>query len=389
MRLVSADFDAEVAGTTQGDRLEVNVWRGPTLMAAGLPLASWSLDWSVDRHVQGQGTFSIADPDGSLVPWGMGDALAPGGSRLQLAWVSGLTGTRVPLSWWRIRRASPVQRWRRYTSGGTTVLVPGGGTVSVRADEITATAVLDRMDAESSPASGVTCLDEIRRLLAGIMPVTVDGSVVDADAPSDLVYGRERMDAVAALLDVVSARHRMGGDGTLEVVPAAAGTPVWTIAGGAGGVLLALSPDLSDDGVFNAAVSSSQTDAGRPLVGRAYVPGGPTKWGVGEPFGRVPAFHQAIATTQTGVDADAATVLGTYVSTAYVDIPVECVAHPAIQLWDTVTVRVPTTAGELDLVGQVSSMTLSGAATPAKRMALSVRVSAEAVEALAAVVRRG
>jgi hypothetical protein len=39
MRLVSDDFDAEVAGTTQGDRIEVNAWRGGLLMAKALRLS--------------------------------------------------------------------------------------------------------------------------------------------------------------------------------------------------------------------------------------------------------------------------------------------------------------------------------------------------------------
>ena len=72
------------------------------------------------------------------------------------------------------------------------------------------------------------------------------------------------------------------------------------------------------------------------------------------------------------------------------DLPVSCVAHPGIQPWDTVTVSVPTPAGDVDLVGQVSGMTLwSAGAVPAKRMDLSVRVGLDQLEALATAVRRG
>ena len=86
----------EITGSTQGDVLEVNVWRGGQAVAPALDVSSWSLDWDADRQVQGQGTLVIPDPDGDLAPWGMGDALAPGGSRAQLTWVSGTSGVRVP-----------------------------------------------------------------------------------------------------------------------------------------------------------------------------------------------------------------------------------------------------------------------------------------------------
>ncbi len=390
MRIVSADFDAECAGTTRGDRLEVNAWRAGTVVAPALSLTAWDLAWDASRQVQAQHTFTVADPDGSLAPWGMGDALAPGGSRLQVTWVSGLSGVRVPMGWFRIRSADPAEAWRTYRSAGTSILVPGGGSVTVRADDETATAILDRFDAESSPIPGATCLGEVRRLLGELMPVVVDPAVVDAPAPTDLTYGRDRMSAVESLLDVVSARHRMGGDGSFQVIPAAATGSVWSITGGPGGVLARIAPSLSDDGLFNAAASSNATATGLPLVGRSYITGGPLKWGVNEPFGRVPVFHAAIATTRDGVNADARTVLATAVSTAYIDIPVECVMHPGPQLWDTVDLSVPTIAGWRPLLGQIVTMrALSAGAVPAKRMSLTVRVAVDALEALAEVVRRG
>lgn len=426
MRVTGSDVEAlagEVVGSTHGDRIEANAWRGDQAVAPGLLVSSWSLNWDADRQVQGMGSFEIADPDGLLAPWGMGDPLAPGGSRLQLTWVSGTSGLRVPLGWWRIRRANPEETWRVYAvpgegswsvaplapsdtlapslslvpsdgaSGfdpGTVVRVPGGGTVPVAADEETATIGLDRLDAEAPQEA--TCLAEIRRLLAHICAVNVDDAVTDKNVPGDLVYGESRSDAVGDLLDVLQAVPRMGPDGALEVVPEAGVGPVWTIQGGDDGALVRLARALSDEGVFNAATSTGETADGAPLVGRARLAGGPLAWD--GPFGRVTVFHRAVAQTQSGVDADAATVLETRTAGGEIDLAVSCLTHPGLQVQDRVIVVAATRAGEQPLQGRVVGMSMGSVTTdegtvPAKSMGLRVRVSTDALEVVAARVRRG
>ena len=591
MRLVSSAFDQEVAGSTSRDRLEANLWRDGRLLVGGLSVLSFSIGWDASRLVQGQASLSFADPDGSLAPWSLTDPLGPGGSRLQLTWVSGLSGTRVPLGWWRIRSADPHESWRlvstsspttstgavvrvnlhpnprgtsafgwvvgqgggsptgasvtvsppfaggpatgyratvtgaaatyleartantvaqgipvtagqtltvsvwgvlSYTSpvtafiqwinaagglissaglpvgtqtagawvkyertvtapplavtaslliratqspvpaGGQLTLtaaasdagvwfdgstraagtvnawtgtpnaststqapivvsttqsvqrVAGGGSVDVAADEETATAILNRLDAEVVVAP--MCVAEVRRLLAEIVAVSVEPGVVDGPVPAALVYGEQRMDAVADLLGALMATFRMGADGSFQIVPIAGVGPVWTVAGGTDGVLVSLVRSFSDDGVFNAAVSTGETADGQPLIGRAYVANGPLRWG--GPYGKVPVFHQAVAQTALGVYADAQTVLSSRLTAGEVDLSVTCLAHPAIQPNDRVTILAPTTAGDASVVGRVVSMSLrSAGAVPAKSMELVVRVSADALEAIASRVR--
>ena len=391
MRVTSPDLNAEVAGTTTGDRLEVHAWRDGVLVAQYLDVSAWSLGWDADRQVQGQATVTVADPDGTLAPWGMSDPLGPGGSRLQITWVSGLSGARVPLGWWRIRRPDPQETWLTYNVGdGRTVRVAGGGSVTIQADEETSTIALDRLDAEV--LTEATCVAEVRRLLRDICPVVAHEGVVDGPVPASLVYGDSRMDAVEDLLSAIDADYRMGPDGALEIVPAAGVGPVWTLAGGEDGVLVSLARSLSDDGVYNAAISTGETPDGAPLVGRAYITSGPLAWG--GPFGKVPIFHRAIATTQAGVDADARTLLANRVASGEVDLTVTCLTHPGLQVQDRVVVIAATTAGELPLEGRVVGMRMSSATsdsgtTPAKKMTLTVRVSTQALEAVAARVRRG
>lgn len=383
----------EVSGTTSGDRLEVHVWRGGRLVAAGLDVTSWSLDWDADRQVQGQGSVVVADPDGDLAPWGMGDGLAPGGSRAQIAWVSGSSGVRVGLGWWRLRRSEPVEQWRIRQVGSQVQRVSGGGSVTLRVDELTCIpAHLDRLDGEGQPPAGATCLSEVRRLLADVVAVMVDPAVTDRAVPGALTYGEGRWDAVESLLSHAGAVSRMAGDGVLHVLPETLRPPVWTITGGEGGVLVDVARVLSDDGVYNAVTSRGTTTDGDPLVGRDRLTAGPLAWGPGQPFGRVPAFHQSIAQTASGVQADARTRLASLTSHGSLDLPVSCLTHPGIQMHDAVTVVAATTAGDAPLVGRVVGMRISSAGPiPAKSMTLSVRVTVDALEAVAARVagRRG
>ena len=419
MLIASEVFDAESAGTTVGDVLEVRAWRGGDLLGVSkdresglLGLSAWSLSWDASRQVQGQATLTVVDPDGDLAPWGMGDALAPGGSRLSLVWASGGSSTRVPLDWWRVRAASPREQWRVHRTGqlspagafpgsafpgesapvaglpgvaGALAWVPGSGSVQVRVDDMTSAAVLARLDGEGNPPAGATCLSEVRRLLDGLMAVEVAPGVVDRPVPGDLVYGDGRMDAVQSLVAHLDAGYRTGPSGSLQVVPLSEQDPVWTIEGGEGGVLVDVARDLTDDGVYNAVVSRSTLPDGTPITSRAYLEAGPLAWG--GPFGRVPAFHQSIATSQAGLDADAASMLATLSSSGRTVLAVDCLTHPGVQVHDWVTVVAPTVAGGAPLVGRVvskrmSSATVGKACVPSKRMSLGVQVSIDALEAV-------
>lgn len=393
MRVDSDDLDSIVTGTTVGDRLEVWAWRdGDLVVDHALDIVQWSKDWDAERQVQGQSSLTIADPDGTLSPWGLADALAPGGSRLQMIYVSSPAGQdpiRVPLGWWRIREADPHEEWRVYSTDGGLVRVAGGGTVTVQADEETSTALLARLDAEVVQGSTVTT--ELRRLLEDVCPVSVHPDVVDGPVQAGYVYDESRMDGVQDLLAMIDAEYRMGGDGSLEVVPASGVGPVWTIAGDEGGAHIETVRALSDDGVYNAVISTGEDAQGRPLVGRAYITDGPLAWG--GPYGQVPLFHQAVATTQAGVQADAETTLATRRTSGEVDLDVTCLTHPGIQVHDLVVVAASTAAGVQPLVGRVVHMAMTSVtgagSTPAKSMKLTVRVSAEALEAVAWAVRRG
>lgn len=380
---------AEVAGTSVRDTVEAVVTRGDAEPVT-LDVEAWSVSWDVTRQIQGQATLTVADPERKLAPWSMGDLLAPGGSRVALAWISGTSGMRVPLGRWRIRGADPEEQWRVMDAGQSAVSVASGGRVVLKLDEdAMATPVIERMDAETV-RSGATRLGEVRRLLSAVgVALDVQG-VTDAAVPSGLVYEAERMDAIEDHLTHRDAVYRGGPEGALEVLPRVGGSPVWQIAGGRDGALVSIARTLSDDQVYNAAISSGEDAAGKPLVGRAYLQTGPLAWG--GPFGTVPVFHRSPATTQAGVQADAQTLLNNRLANQEVTIEVSCLFHPALQLHDVVQVVAPTRVGGQALTGRVVSMSVrsitGSGSTPAKSMQLGVSVPVDTLEMIAARVAR-
>lgn len=393
MRVVSADLDAEVAGSSQGDTLQVSAWRGGQLLAANLPVSAWSLSWDASRQVQGQATLTIVDPDGRFAPWSLSDPAGPGGTLLSITWVSGISGIRVPLGTWRVRKSKPAEAWLVYGTQQSPIRVSGGASVTVQADEeITATASMCRLDAEAVTA-GATSYAEITRLLRDYG--AVDTSAAPAAVtiqPSYQAYPEDRMAAIQDLLDMAYATYRVGPDSSLQVIPVAGVGPVWTIQGGESGALVQLERELSDAGTYNGVTSKGTDAAGNALVGRAYIHSGPLAWG--GPFGKVVAFHQAVGQTQAAVDADAATVLAQQQTSGTVDLAITCLAHPGVQPHDLVTVVAPTVAGDASLVGRVVAMAWSSAqsdagTTPGKVMSLTVRVSTEALAAVASQVGHG
>lgn len=387
MIVVSPDLDAAVAGTSYNDQITATAWRDGLVVAANLAVLSWSFGWDAtsDQIGQGRCTLVVGDPDGTLSPWSMDDPLGAGGSYVQLAWLSGMTGIRVPRGNWLIRQAEPAETWRYYKGG--LLRVSGGATITLTLEEyLPAQAAKAAIDGDA-PVAGATAIAELRRLTVDIG--AVDATLAPADVtipPQYAAWPQQRTDAMGDLLNMLGARSRIGGDSSFQVVPMAGVGPVWTVQGGETGVLIGSHRILNDNGVYNSMTSTnSSTNGAEPLVARAYVQDGPLRYG--GPYGKVPGFHQATGTTQTEVAADAVAMLAAITNSGTVDLAVECLAHPALQLQDTVTLLTASVAGDQAVVGRIVAM--DWASDSDKQMNLKVRVSTAALEAIAERVRRG
>lgn len=381
---LSAELREAFEVSRRGDRVAVAVWYDGEVVVPDLPLSSWSLTEDATRSVGQQVSFSVPSEDGALIPWSPAAPLGVAGPRAQLSYVVDGVGV-LDLGWFRLTRSDPKGRWRlrRLVYGQDGGGVPtaeavrwsSSGTVDVAADDLTKIAQLDRFLGPETAGSG-SVLDEVARLLDGIVPVRVLDGVGDGSVPSSITYDRDRLAAVESLLGSIDARHRMGADGVLEVIPATPGPVVWTLRGGEGGVLIDFGHSMSAEDFPNVAVVEGKAPAGadgkvdRPLIGIARERTGPLR--AGGPHGSVPAFLSSdLMDTQTKVDLAARTRLAAQVSERTATLSVRALVNPALRAGDVV--RIETPAG--DLVGPIQGRSLGGSAdsVPAE-MTLTVTV---------------
>ncbi|APE21418.1 Peptidase [Streptomyces venezuelae ATCC 10712] len=134
-------------------------------------------------------------------------------------------------------------------------------------------------------------------------------------------------------------------------------TPVWTVAGGEGGVYISAVRGTSAEGVFNAVHARGEsTETGAAPVSALVTDSDPTSstyWG--GPFGRRPTFHSSTTLTTTGACTQAATVLlrGAKAPNARADF--STLPNPALAPGDVLRVVYPDGTRELH---QVASFTV-------------------------------
>lgn len=390
---------AALTGSRTGDGLRVHAWLDGRVVAQDLPVADWSLAWDLDRQVQGQLSCTFVDVDGTLAPWAVDDPLGVGGPRLQAIYTVGGTSETVDVGWFQTTGSDPVESWQVRTLesqdpdapfGQRVEWTSGGASIPVEGADLTQVVVDDRLLAPSSPAAGATVLSEVRRLLQGVVPVTVAAGVTDAPVATSVVFERERMDAVEDLLGRIDAAARMTGDGQLEVYPTARTAPVWVVAGGDEGVLVQVRRSQRRAGLYNGVVSEGRdATTSLPVRGIALEGTGPLRWE--GPHWRVPMFHSSpLITSQAMADADAATTLANRTAQRSVDLDVTCLPHPGLQVGDWVQVACPIIGGQpYPLVGKVAAIRMRGNAGGVSPMTMTVRCAFAEVQAVASAVVRG
>lgn len=116
--------------------------------------------------------------------------------------------------------------------------------------------------------------------------------------------------------------------------------PVWEVNAGANGVLVAVSRDLSRDGVYNAVVASGEAlDTTEPprAVAVDADPLSPTYWD--GPFGKVPRFYSSPFITTAGqAQTTANALLRAKLGLPY-RVAFQAIVNPALEPWDPVAVN--------------------------------------------------
>lgn len=385
MRDIPSEVVEALTGSRSGDRLECWLWYdGGLAHPEPLNIASWGLSWDGSDSKKTQGTLSleVVDNTGELAPWLFDDPLGVGGSQIQAIYhVGGLD--EIAVGWYRITSTDSDEQWRTYqiredghiepdTAPHTRlVMVSGGATIAVEAEELTVNADLDKLLAPEAPPVGATVLSEVRRLLRDIIPVVTAPGVADEAVPEDVVYERERMEAVMDLIASIDCWWRMDGAGALEIYPLSERTPRWLVRGGPDGALIRVPRSMSIDGLHNIAVTDGQ-EGETPVRGIWMVDSGPLR--ADGPHGRVPVFYQSsLITNQTAAVSHSRGTLEGDIAARAIDLPVECLPHPGLQTGDWVTLATPRVDGEtLTVDGQILSMKLSGS-TAVDPMSMTVR----------------
>ncbi|WP_188043661.1 hypothetical protein [Changpingibacter yushuensis] len=370
-----------MTGSRQGEQILLSAWLDGLCTVAELPVSSWKITDDSTRQVRRQFTADVSN-EGDLIPLLVTDPLAPAGQRIAATYVLG-DGTSCPLGEFKLTSAQPSASWRITRNTNGSKLVSTGVHVSLTADDLTHDVKAARLLAPESPPTGATAKSEIMRLLDGLLPVVIDSAITDVSVSTSTVWEQERMDAVDDLVAKLGAVARMGSDAALHVDPILT-DPVWQVYGGDEGVMVSIDHQLSIDGLYNAAIStSSGTDT--EITGVAYIQSGPLRWD--GPLGHRPIFHSSpLITTQAMADKDAATYLSTTTASQAVTLSIVCLPHPGLQSGDHVTVGIPIDGRTdfLHVAGTVESLTLQGTAAGLLPMELSVIV---AVEDLAQAVR--
>jgi len=369
VRQVDANTLAALTGSRSAEGITVYVWYGGRLAYPDpLPVTDPSFSWDRTRQIQTM-DLTVADKDGKLAPWLLEDPLGVGGSRLQVRYNVGGAGA-INIGWYRITAPEPNERWRSYIideagrvnpdspipAGKKQVMVSGGATIKIQADDLGVMIKADRLLAPESPqGSSPTVIGEIKRLAGDIVPVVTASGVVDRPVNKTLIYERERLDAIQALCKSIACDYRMNGDGQLEIYPITQQAPVAVLRGGAEGLLVKVDRSQKYDGLYNRfVVNGTATD--RPVQAITEITAGPLS--VTGPHGRVPTFYESnMIETQAQANDYAQTMMSTHIAGLTTDLKVTCLPIPHVQQGDWVQVGNPVVNGQsFVLAGMVKAI---------------------------------
>lgn len=280
----SALFDATIA-QSHDLLVRADVLSGGEVVAEGLPVVGGQVVGDRGQFARRTCTAVISDP--AYAPAGLpGELLAPYGNELRL--------------------------WRGAVTPAGPELLPLGtfGIRSVEFDDgaafqgITVTGIdrCKRLQESRFPYPRTTdvqfsAINMVRDLIWEVLPgvdITVDPRLTDVLMPQ-VTWQQDRDAAITDIMTALGGElfcDPLGGF-VMQPVPTVAAGPVFTVAGGPGGVLVTARRSLSRDGVFNGVIARSSTTAASqiPAVSDLWVdddPTSPTYWdkkGFGEQVG--------------------------------------------------------------------------------------------------------
>lgn len=376
MRLIDELSLDALEGSRPADSLTVWAWRGDSLVVPEpLEVIDWGFEDQTGDNVKVSQRISltVADPDGSLGAWRLDDPLAVTGTKLQIIYHVGGAGA-LNYGTYRLTSNEPDEVTESRIIDEYGYEEPDGmlephkrrvyvtrSVVKLEAVDLTVEPDRDRFEAPQSPGAGATVQSEVKRLLSPYFPVVADPGVPNVSVSRQLVFDRERLEAVQDLLGRVSARYRMGGDGECHLYPRST-DPVWRVGPNEG--LVRVQRKQSFDGLYNRwVVEGKEGGSGNPVRGAVNIESGPLKYG--GPHGRVPHFYSSEMITSTAAAVLYAIELREqFLASLALELAVECVPRPELQAGDRIEVGCPFEGRIAWIPGEITSIKRSGATVP-------------------------
>lgn len=284
-----------------------------------------------------EATLTIGDETGELWTGRWDSPLGWWGHRLHVhvGAVAGRWSESMPLGRWRVDAIAPKPGTLRELRNGK--LVAGPQEVTLTATDMLSQIADERATTPLVPAAGATVRSEIVRLAAGIVPVS--DWVAPQSVPASIAYDdHDRLGAILQLASVAGLVPVINRAGALDMIPATGSGDRWIVPMDAQVTIPARGGSRA--GVVNGHIVTSESEVQQPLRGQALEGAGPLRWG--GPFGRVPGFaHQPVLTTNAACAASAATLQRAAQASRRIELTIEAVADPSVDVLDTAVIETP------------------------------------------------
>lgn len=335
MRPVSEQFLAALRGSHQAVTQVLAVTAGQNgVTPTGTELTVLSGDVQLDASADIRGNVQVEVDGTNAFPTSADDPLAPYGGevfvRRGIAFGGGRT-EYVSLGYFRINSCEQDEA--------------PNGPIRIQGQDRMGGIVKARLTAPRQYAGSATCGDVVDDLVLDVYPWAV---IEWDDATETTPIGRPTIceqDRFRFLADLVTGRGKIwywDHRGVLVIKdPPDVDETVWEVDGGRNGVLIKLSRDLSDEGVYNAVVASGEAiDVLSAPTAVAYDdnPDSPTWW-LGD-FGQVPRFYTSgLITTKGQAQLIANLLLRSTLGVPY-NVDFQAIVNPALEPWDPIAVRI-------------------------------------------------
>lgn len=364
---VTARFAAEVA---QSHHMLVSVEVLQNGVAVGNPLTTvtaGNVTLDATAQVRGRLDVTIVD-DGSLglVPSSAADLLAPYGNELRVrrgVRYSDGTTEYASLGVFRIDEPNVSD-----AAGSLTIQIAGQDRAARIADA--------KFEDPADIAAGINVATQILNLIQAVYPDVTTSFVTTPYVTAHMTVeeGADRWDLCQQFAVNAGLRLYFNGDGTLILANAAPGSPVATMAEGAGGLLLDAARNWTRQGAYNRwIVTGENTGVGTPVRGVATDDDATSPTYYSGPFGRVPKFTQSQFVTTTAQAIDAAEAMKARELGTTQSVNFGSVVLPHLEPGDVVLVtreRVGITAENHVLDVMTVPLTADGAMTATTRATL-------------------